>query len=105
MQISSQKIANVCTFEEIISLPDREYSAEHNMTVLAAIRLLGEQADKEGNWHRSYGALILRATTLLSHAKTIAQSEHVKFLASYHVRLLSHLVVTLKRESGVWRPD
>ena len=54
-------------------------SEEHNMSVLAAVRVLGEQSDKAGDWPGSIAAFILRAMTLLSHAKTIAQSEALQW--------------------------
>jgi len=80
-----------CAPGEIIWLRAKEFSTEHNITVLAAIRVLGEMADKMGDWHGTYAALIIRAMTLLSHAKTIAQSEEVKtraFVQSYALGLL-----------------
>lgn len=86
-----------CAPGEVIWLRPEEFSVEHNMTVLAAVRILGEEADKARDWHGSRAAFLLRAMTLISQAKTIANSEDMKTQALVYSHSLGSFVDDLMR--------
>jgi hypothetical protein len=88
-----------CAPGEIIWLRAKEFPTEHNMTVLSTVRILGETADKANDWHGSRAVFILRAMTLISHAKTIAQREDTKTKALVQSHMLGRIIDDLMEDA------
>ena len=88
-----------CAPGEIIWLRPAPFSIDHNMSVLAAIKIIGDEADRKEDQFGSIAALILRAMTLISHAKTIAQNEEVKTQAFMLSHALGNFIDELMKET------
>jgi hypothetical protein len=89
-----------CAPGEIIWGSAEPPGSEHNITVLAAIKVLGEQAEKSNDIDGLTAVLLLQAMTLLIHAEQIASDERIKTEAMVRKHALGSLIDDLMKSTS-----
>ena len=88
-----------CSSGEIIWLRAKPFDIDHVMSVQAAIKIFGEDADKTKDSVGSSAAFILRSMNLLSHAKTIASDDRSKVEVMSEIYSLCRFIDALFAET------